>query len=199
MLMYLYLCHHDLSMRRACARTWCTYACACRRKHRCETRAAENPIASSTTPCGLVGPATTERARLFTACFSSDFIDREHVCSIKPLFSPRSGIDLPKRFERERASERKSRLIFLSGASDKPPEYVDLQIKKFTSVSRVRPFQSPKRIKISNIFHGYGTTMAAATTAAATAAAASLQKFAIIYGAVSARRNFFFFDLIGYG
>lgn len=43
--------------------------------------------------------ATTERARLFTAsfaCLSSDFIDHEHVCPIKPLFSPRSSIDLPK-------------------------------------------------------------------------------------------------------
>lgn len=51
----------------------------------------------------------------------------------------------------------------------------------------MRPFQSPKRIKISNIFHGYGTPASAA------AAAAFVQKFVIIYGAVSARRNFFFF------
>lgn len=71
------------------------------------------------------------------------------------------------------------RRIFPAGASDNPPEYVDLQIKKFTSVSRARPFQSPERIKISNIFHGYGV------------AAALAQKFAIIYGAVSTRRNFF--------
>lgn len=60
---------------------------------------------------------------------------------------------------RERARAR----IFPAGASDKPLEYVDLQIKKFTSVSRERacararahPFQSSERIKISNIFHGY--------------------------------------------
>lgn len=48
MLTYLYLCRHDLSMHRACTCTRCMYACAYRRKHRCETRAAENSIASST-------------------------------------------------------------------------------------------------------------------------------------------------------
>lgn len=40
------------------------YACAYRRKHRCETRAAENSIASSTTrPCGVVGPGGDDGTR----------------------------------------------------------------------------------------------------------------------------------------
>jgi len=119
------------------------------------------------------------------------------MCSIKPLFSPRSGIDLPKRFEREWANERAG-----ASSSAKAAWYFRLAHpinRRNTSTCRlknlpsyrtsVRPFQSPKRIKISNIFHGYGAAMVAATTAAA---AAFVQKFAIIYGAVSARRNFFF-------
>jgi len=38
----------------------------------------------------------------------------------------------------ERERESKGRRIFPAGASDKPLEYVDLQIKKFTSVSLAR-------------------------------------------------------------
>lgn len=99
-------------------------------------KATENSIASSTLP-------RSRTTRLFTAsfaCFSPDPIER----AIKTALS--FSQHRPTREPLNAGGAR----VFPAGASDKPLEYVDLQIKKFTSVSHERasshPFQSSESV-----------------------------------------------------